>query len=212
MERYARNDTHYLRPLEEELKPALKAKGRLAWHRESCARLITESTKERPANLDSVWRVKGSHRLGRAALAILREVWQWRETEAIGVNRPPYFVVSHEALVEIAAAAATPRPLEPLFPRHLSERRRNGLLKAVARGLAVPAEDQPKLLRASSRRPSEAERRRAVELQKRRDARASDLGIDPTLIASRSMLSDLAHDWDKHSADLMTWQRELLSS
>ena len=212
MERYARNDTHYLRPLEEELKPALKAKGRLAWHRESCARLITESTKERPANLDSVWRVKGSHRLGRAALAILREVWQWRETEAIGVNRPPYFVVSHEALVEIAAAAATPRPLEPLFPRHLSERRRNGLLKAVARGLAVPAEDQPKLLRASSRRPSEAERRRALELQKCRDARASDLGIDPTLIASRSMLSDLAHDWDKHSADLMTWQRELLSS
>ena len=212
MERYARNDTHYLRPLEEELKPALKAKGRLAWHRVSCARLITESTKERPANLDSVWRVKGSHRLGRAALAILREVWQWRETEAIGVNRPPYFVVSHEALVEIAAAAATPRPLEPLFPRHLSERRRNGLLKAVARGLAVPAEDQPKLLRASSRRPSEAERRRAVELQKRRDARASDLGIDPTLIASRSMLSDLAHDWDKHSSDLMTWQRELLIS
>jgi ribonuclease D len=212
MERYARNDTHYLRPLEEELKPALKAKARLAWHQESCARLITESTKERPANLDSVWRVKGSHRLGRAALAILREVWQWRETEAIGVNRPPYFVVSHEALVEIAAAAATPRPLEPLFPRHLSERRRNGLLKAVARGLAVPAEDQPKLLRASSRRPSEAERRRALELQKCRDARASDLGIDPTLIASRSMLSDLAHDWDKHSSDLMTWQRELLIS
>ena len=211
MERYARNDTHYLRPLEEKLKPALKAKGRLSWHQESCARLILESTKERPANFDTVWRVKGSHRLGRPALAVLREVWQWREGEAVGVNRPPYFVVSHEALVEIAAAAATPRPLEPLFPRHLSERRRSSLLKAVARGLAVPAEDQPKILRVSTRRPNEAERRRALELQKRRDARASDLGIDPTLVASRAMLSDLAHDWDKHSADLMSWQRELLS-
>jgi len=211
MERYARNDTHYLRPLEEKLKPALKAKGRLAWHQESCARLIAESTRERPANHDSVWRIKGSHRLGRPALAVLREVWQWRETEALGVNRPPYFVVSHEALVEIAAAAATSRPLEPLLPRHLSERRRSGLLKAVAGGLAIPAEDQPKLLRASGRRPSEAERRRALELQKRRDLRAADLGIDATLIASRAMLSDLAHDWEKHSADLMSWQLELLS-
>ncbi len=211
MERYARNDTHYLRPLEEKLKPALQAKGRLAWHQESCDRLISESTKERPANLDSVWRIKGSHRLGRPALAVLRELWRWRETEALGVNRPPYFVVSHEALVDIAAAAAAAKPVEAHLPRHLSERRRSGLMKAVARGLAISAEEQPKILRSSSRRPSEAERRRTLELQKRRDARASELGIDPTLIASRAMLSDLAHDWEKHSPELMTWQRTLLS-
>src|SRR6266404_7430422 len=48
MEHYARNDTRYLRPLEEKLKTELAAKSRLAWHQESCARLITESTKERP--------------------------------------------------------------------------------------------------------------------------------------------------------------------
>jgi hypothetical protein len=24
------------------------------------------------------------------------------------------------------------------------------------------------------------------------------------------MLSDLAHDWDQHASELMTWQRELL--
>src|SRR5438552_5843635 len=130
MERYARNDTHYLRPLEEKLKPALEAKGRLAWHQESCARLISESTKEHPPDQDSAWRVKGSHRLGRPALAVLRELWQWRETEAVGANRPPYFVVSHEALVEIAAAAIASKPVEPPLPRHVSERRRSGLLRA----------------------------------------------------------------------------------
>ena len=31
-----------------------------------------------------------------------------------------------------------------------------------------------------------------------------------TLIASRGMLSGLAHDWDKHAGELMQWQRELL--
>src|SRR5437667_2081282 len=55
MERYALNDTRYLRPLEEQLKPELKAKGRMAWHEESCARLISESTQPRPADMDSVW-------------------------------------------------------------------------------------------------------------------------------------------------------------
>jgi len=66
-------------------------------------------------------------------------------------------------------------------------------------------------LRSISRRPSEAERRRFVELQKRRDSRAAELDIDPTLIASRAVLSELAHDWDKHSSALMGWQRELLT-
>src|SRR5207249_5349131 len=95
MERYARNDTHYLRPLEEQLKTELTAKGRLAWHQESCARLIEESTKERPPDLDSVWRIKGSHLLAAPALAVLRELWCWRETEAVRANCPPYFVISH---------------------------------------------------------------------------------------------------------------------
>ncbi len=74
MERYARNDTRYLKPLADRLKSELEGKGRLSWHRESCARLVHDSTTHRPPDLDSVWRVKGSHLLDRPALAILREL------------------------------------------------------------------------------------------------------------------------------------------
>jgi ribonuclease D len=210
MEHYARNDTHYLKPLADRLKTELETKGRLAWHQESCGRLIAESSQARPADLDSVWRIKGSHLLGRPALAILRELWRWRESEAVAANKPPFFVMGHEALVKIASAAAAARPVEPLLPRHLSERRRGGVMKAVASGLRVDLEDQPKILRPTGRRPSEAERRRFLELQKHRDARAAELAIDPTLIASRSMLSDLAQNWDKHVGELMQWQKRLL--
>ena len=210
MERYARNDTHYLKPLADRLRAELQAAGRLGWHQESCARLIADSTRERPSNMDSVWRIKGSHLLARPALAILRELWQWREGEALAANKPPFFVLSHEALVDIAAAAAAARPVEPFLPRHLAERRRRGVLKAVARGLGLSPERHPKVLRFASRRPREGERRRFLELQSRRDARAAALAIDPTLIASRAMLSDLAHDWEKHQSSLMNWQRELL--
>jgi ribonuclease D len=210
MEVYARNDTHYLKPLSDRLKSELDARGRLAWQQESCARLIADSTRQRPADTDAVWRVKGSHLLERPALAILRELWRWRESEAVAANKPPFFVMSHQALVDVAAAAAASQPVERFLPRHFSDRRRGGLAKAVAHGLGLSSDRHPKILRNISRRPSEGEKRRFVELQQHRDAHAAELGIDPTLIASRGMLSDLAHDWDKHQGELMNWQRPLL--
>ena len=119
--------------------------------------------------------------------------------------------MSHQALVEAAAASASQRSVEPFLPKNLSDRRRSAVAKAVARGLAISPEQYPKPLRPQGRRPSEAERRRFLELQKRRDARAAQLDIDPTLIASRATLSDLAHHWEKHADDLMNWQRDLLA-
>ena len=211
MERYARNDTHYLKPLTDSFKSELKSKGRLAWHQECCARLIADSTQNRQPDMDSVWRLKGSHQLSRPALAVLRELWRWREAEAIAANKPPFFVLSHDALVRISeASCVNSKSIEPFLPKHLSERRRSGLAKAIEHGLSLPADHHPKLLRFISRHPSEGERRRFMELQKIRDARAAELGIDATLIASRATLSDLAYDWDKHQQDLMSWQRGLL--
>jgi ribonuclease D len=161
--------------------------------------------------MDSVWRLKGSHQLSRPALAVLRELWRWREAEAIAANKPPFFVMSHEALVGISEASCVNlKSIEPFLPKHLSERRRSGLTKAIEQGLRLPADHHPKPLRFTSRHPSEGERRRFIELQKLRDARAAELGIDATLIASRATLSDLAYDWDKHQLDLMNWQRDLL--
>ena len=85
-------------------------------------------------------------------------------------------------------------------------------MQAIKRGLGLDPETHPAILRNISRRPNEPERRRFLELQKRRDACAADLGIDPTLIASRGVLSDLAHNWEKSQGELMNWQRDLLKS
>jgi len=212
MAHYARNDTHYLKPLADRLKAELEAKGRLEWHRESCAQLIADATRERLPDRDAVWRVKGSHLLDRPALAVLRELWNWREAEATSSNRPPFFVLSHDTLVAVSSAAVAGHTIKPLLPRHLSERRRAGLADAVTRGLAVPAPQYPTPLRSVSRRPSEGEKLRFLELQKVRDQQALALGLDPTLIASRAVLSDLAHNWEKHHSGLMRWQQKLLST
>jgi ribonuclease D len=207
---YARNDTHYLKPLADKLKSELEAKGRLAWHQESCVRLIAECSRPFTVDADSVWRVKGSSLLSRPALAILRELWQWREKEAIAYCRPPFFVLSHERMVDLSAVAAEHQPFEAIVPPKMSPHRRERLQAAIKAGLAVPAGQHPEILRHEHRRPSEAEFRRFRELEKRRDAHAHRLGIDPTLIAPKSVLGDLAHDWEKRSLELMNWQRELL--
>jgi ribonuclease D len=210
MEIYARNDTHHLKPLADKLKSALEAKGRLAWHQESCARLIEDCTRPQAVDADSVWRVKGSSNLSRPALSILRELWQWREKEAIAYCRPPFFVLSHERMVDICDAAAAREPFENILPPKMSPRRRETLLEAVKAGLAVPADKHPEILRHKFHRPNEAEFRRFRELEKIRNAHAHKLGIDPTLIASKSTLGDLSRDWDGHAPGLMNWQRELL--
>ena len=210
MEKYARNDTHYLKPLADKLKLELQQKGRLPWHQESCARLIAESSQPPVADGNSVWRVKGSHTLSRHALAILRELWHWREREAIAANRPPFFILAHDKLVDIAVAAAIHQPVENLLPMRMSPRRRDSLTDAVKTALQLSADKHPEILRHKGHRPTETEIRRYRELEKCRNAHAHQLGIDPTLIASRATLSGLAHDWDKHAPELMNWQKELL--
>ncbi len=211
METYAKNDTHYLKSLSDIIKNQLIEKNRLSWLEESCSRLIAECAVTPTPEPDRVWRTKGSHKLSRAALAVLRELWRWREKEAIGANRPPFFVLSHEPMASIAMAAADNQPFDEFIPRHLSSRRRDGLQEAVATGLAVPAEEHPDYLRNFSRRQTDAEQQQFQELEAKRNQRAEELVIDPTLIASRATLLALSSDWAGHQVELMNWQRELLS-
>ena len=210
METYARNDTHYLKPLEEKLKAALQAKGRLAWHQESCARLITDCSQPVVVDQDTVWRIKGSTFLERPALAVLRELWHWREREAIAANRPPFFVLAHETMIDISLAVAEQRPSEHLIPSRMHPRRKENLIEAVRAAQAVPPEKFPEKIRHISQRPTEAEFRRFREIEKQRDQHAQQLVVDPTLIASKAVMGDLARDWEKYAPELMQWQRELL--
>ena len=208
METYARNDTHHLKPLADILKSQLREKGRLVWHRETCARLVADCTAFRPADPDLLWRVKGSHQLGPPELAVLREIWQWRENEAVATNKPPYFILQPEFMIELAEAAVNGGTPNDVFPRHLSPHRREQILQAIRRGLA--AEKPPSALRVRPYRQSEPEKRRMLELERRRDRNAAELDIDPTLIASRAMLVLLARDWTAHEKELMQWQKKLL--
>ena len=212
MVEYARNDTRFLKPLEEKMRAELTAKNRIAWHQESCARLIADSTLPPRIDSDEVWRIKGSTLLTPPALAVLRELWHWREREAVAANRPPFFVLAHEKMVEISAVASERQPIDHLIPLRMHPRRKTNLLETIRLAQTVPPEKFPQIIRHFSQRPSEAEFRRFREIEIIRNRHAHELAIDPTLIAPKSVLGDLARDWDQHAAELMNWQRELLKA
>ena len=51
-------------------------------------------------------RIKGHDKLSETGLAVLKELWLWRERDALRTGRPPFFILKHEALSEIADQAA----------------------------------------------------------------------------------------------------------
>jgi len=208
MEEYARNDTRFLKAIADTLREQLKEQGRLQWHEESCQRLIEDCSVIRTPDPDQVWRVKGSYHLGPNALAVLREIWHWREKEAVASNKPPYFILQPDTMLDMSVAAVEGRPIEPFIPKRFSPRRQSTLVKAAQRGVHAP--DKPQLVRTTHYRQTADEKRRYHELEKKRNKRAHELGIDPTIIASRAALVQLARNGTHDEDGLMKWQSELL--
>lgn len=208
MEEYARGDTHHLKALRDALEAELVRLGRLEWHREACARLVEHSVPGAP-DPESDWRVKGSSFLKPRALAVVRELYHWREEQAVARNRPPYFVLSHEALVDVAEKASRGQSYQ--LPPQTKPAAAKAIEEAVQRALALPEERLPRQeLHSRPARPSDEVQRRQDAIRKRRDDEAKRLGIDPTLLAAKADLQALAEDWNAAAGRLMKWQAELL--
>lgn len=208
---YARNDVRYLRPLAFELRGQLEARGRLEWHAQTCRQLIADATRPTPERDDEAWRIKSANLLSPRALACLRELWHWRDREAVRNNRPPFFVLSHDTLFQLAAAVANGESPDRFIPRRYSPRRRASLEAAIEAAREVPEADWPQPHKPRGRRLTQAHKLQLERLRHRRDRAAARLGIDPTLIASRAMLVVLATDREAAEADMLPWQRELLA-
>jgi ribonuclease D len=209
---YALNDVRYLNPLTEILRRRLVELGRLDWHRQICGRIVREAARPNRDDPDSVWRIRGHDKLDETGLAVLRELWHWRERDALRTGRPPFFILKHETLCAVAEQASRGGIRAVRLPPYLTPRRKQGVLDAVQQGLAVPGPKRPKHHRVQTRRMTRKELDYAEELRIRRDARAQDLNLDPTIIAARSTLMALGRGDVEAWNDLLPWQREILDT
>jgi ribonuclease D len=139
--RYAFDDVRYLLPLWRELASRLEKTGRADWAREEFARLAANAALDEPST--EKWRkLRGLGSLDRRRLAIVRELYHWREQKAAQTNRPARALIRDDLIVEIAKRGPVgERDLHVI--RGLPRRDLGEILQAVERARQLRSEDCP---------------------------------------------------------------------
>jgi len=207
---YAADDVRYLLPMRQKVLDRAAKRDRVNWIRGECERLVKTVMRD-----DERWRVSGSARLNRRQLAVLREVWRWRDRQASAVNVPPSRLLGDSMLIEIARRS--PVTVEDLFSiRGLDSRvlRKNehDVITAVALGRAVPDSELP----SNERREDPPQVSVLTKLLSVAVANlAAEADVDTALLATTGDIQDIVR-WflDGEGADrpqaLEGWRGEIL--
>ena len=204
---YAIKDTHYLLEISSILEADLRRLERWEWFQQSCERAIVASTIVRERDPDQLWRITGSKDLRGRSSALLRALWTWRDAEAQAVDRPSFHILHNEQLVE--AADRFDRGLEVDYAQ-LKGGRRARFFQAAREALALPESEWPQIIRKPRPRTTREEELRFKRLKTKRDDVAAALQLDPSLIAPKLVLENLAANFDEAAGRMMPWQRAIL--
>jgi ribonuclease D len=139
--RYAFDDVRYLLPLWEQLAARLAQWKREDWAREEFARLADNAAPDEPST--EKWRkLRGLGSLDRRRLAVVRELYAWREEKAAKTNRPARTIIRDDLMIEIAKRNPT-RERDLSVIRGLPRRDLGEILQAVEQARSLPIEACP---------------------------------------------------------------------
>lgn len=142
---YAYDDVRYLLPLWEKLSTQLDILDRLPWAREEFERLKTGAmlSEEMILPTSEKWRkLRGIGSLDRRGLAVVRELYEWRELAAARANRPARTIVRDDLLVEIARRnPGSSRDLKVI--RGVPKQSLEAIFQVVKRVHTAPTEEYP---------------------------------------------------------------------
>ena len=147
---YAALDVEVLIDLRAAVAAELAAQGKAGWAAEEFDNLLGFTGPE--ARVDPWRRTSGMHKVrGRRGLAIVRELWLWRDAVAQQRDTSPGRVLPDAAISEIAIAhqraTKPPRQVGSSEPRLARSVRRHqeAIIEVVARALALPDSELPVL-------------------------------------------------------------------
>ena len=98
--RYALEDVRHLRTIRDVLDTRLRQLGRRGWLTEEMA--VWQEEVEGSLSQERWRRVSGNTGLDRPSLAIVRELWRWREAEAERRDCPPRRILRDDLIIELA--------------------------------------------------------------------------------------------------------------
>ncbi len=190
---YAAGDVEFLLALHDELVTRLDAMGRLVWATDECEER-RRRIRHRPEVDTAWWRIKGARQLRGTGRGVAQKVAAWREQTAEGLDVPARFVLSDLALAGIVQRP--PRSRADLVGiRGIDGRLRDStatdLLAAVEAGLELPTSA---LRMPESDRIDRSLAPAVTVLGAWLAQRASELELDPALLATRAELTHLLQD------------------
>ncbi len=141
---YAVQDVYYLGLIRDRVYGRLEELGRLSWMQEEteawCKELSHAMSSER-------WRrVSGNSGLDQRSLAVVHELWKWREGEAKHRDQPARRVLRDDLIIELAKRqTADVKRIRAVRGMERGDlvRRINDLAACIQRGLALPLEECP---------------------------------------------------------------------
>ncbi len=145
---YAMYDVVHLVPMRDKLRRRLDRLGRLDWfEREMTA---WQDVVERSKGAHRWRRISGASRLSSRSLAIVRELWLWREDEAMRRNCPVRRLLKDDLIVELARRGKADhkriRAVRGLQRGDLKNKIPQ-MSRAIAAGLQVPDAECPEMFR-----------------------------------------------------------------
>lgn len=213
--KYALEDVRYLLPVYEILQNKLTKMGRHKWLEEEWYGMADANLYEGTEPRKAYRRIKGANRVPSFQLAVLRELAEWREKEAVNRNWAIKMIASDLALLELARRQ--PRQINQLYQirgLHQREVKRSGhsILKAIERGKALPRDQWPIL--PQRRTPITSEEESLVALtQSWLRARAAEVKIAPNYLSTTAQLKTLVTASRSERANLPVlrgWRRRLV--
>lgn len=195
MLRYAQGDTHFLMRLADIQKKMLEEKGRMADAKEAFNDLAALEPNLKTFDTEGYWKLVGRDDIGGQQMAVLKEIWLYREQQAQARDRAPFRVMPEDLMVRMAQAMPETREalaaVRGMSP-YIIERFASGLLAAVERGRSAPPITRPPSARSERKRLSDLEWRIFEALRAWRKSRSEKDSVEPVVIMTTENLRVLA--------------------
>jgi ribonuclease D len=192
---YAAADTRHLPVLRDTLRNRLRELGRLDWAEEEFELLGAAPRLAVQPDEPGYLRLKGAKALPARALAVLRELYQWREDTARRTDRAAFRILNNEPL--LLMAKSPPRDMVALkavrgVGPDQADRRGREILAAVQKGLDLPERDLPRIERHYRRPPDAAYEARLERLKGARNTLATRYDLAPGVLCPNGTLEAIA--------------------
>lgn len=204
---YAALDVCLLPMIWQMLEHKLESLGRLDWLTEDC-NLVLKSVAENSGTNSNWMRVRGVGRLDGESLAIFEALYAWRENQARTRNLPRGFIIKDPVLLEMARVKAVDMAsLESIEDIHPGALRRHGesILKLI-RSVRESGKSLPVMQPLTK-----PERNCLADMRSLVGETASDLGIEPAVLASRRDLEGILRlERNQWPAKIRGWRGNLI--